>query len=261
MNETPKEAFSQYRAFGRNGEVRWFETRGRYECVSAGPPKRYYGVLMDITERKRAEEKDRILTAEVNHRAKNLLAVVQAVAQQTARMDDPKEFSQNFEQRLAGLAASHDLLVQAEWRGVDTATLIRAQLAHFADLIGTRILLDGPTVLLKADAAQNLGMALHELGTNASKYGALSDPNGVINVGWSISGSNGQPKFEMCWREENGPVVRPPTRRGFGQVVMVDMLKYSLGAQVSMRYDPTGLVWHLQAPVDQVTQSPGTVPE
>jgi two-component sensor histidine kinase len=216
---------------------------------------------MDITERKRAEEKDRILTAEVNHRAKNLLAVVQAVAQQTARMDDPKEFSQNFEQRLAGLAASHDLLVQAEWRGVDTATLIRAQLAHFADLIGTRILLDGPTVLLKADAAQNLGMALHELGTNASKYGALSDPNGVINVGWSISGSNGQPKFEMCWREENGPVVRPPTRRGFGQVVMVDMLKYSLGAQVSMRYDPTGLVWHLQAPVDQVTQSPGTVPE
>jgi PAS domain S-box-containing protein len=260
MMENPREAFGEYRAYGQNDQLRWLEARGRFECDADGRPKRYYGILMDITERKRAEEKGRILTAEVNHRAKNLLAVVQAVAKQTARMDDPREFTQNFDERLAGLAASHDLLVQAEWRGVDTATLIRAQLAHFADLIGTRILLDGPTVLLKADAAQNLGMALHELGTNASKYGALSHPSGVIHLGWSISDSNGQPKFEMCWREQNGPAVTPPTRRGFGQVVMVDMLEYSLDAQVSMTYDPTGLVWHLKAPVDQVTQPPDAIP-
>jgi PAS domain S-box-containing protein len=260
MMEKPREAVAEYRAYGQNDQLRWLEARGRFECDAEGRPKRYYGVVMDITERKRAEERGRILTAEVNHRAKNLLAVVQSVAKQTARMDDPGAFTQNFDERLAGLAASHDLLVQAEWGGVDTATLIRAQLAHFADLIGTRILLDGPAVLLKADAAQNIGMALHELGTNASKYGALSHPSGVIHVGWNISRSDGQPKFEMCWREQSGPAVSPPTRSGFGQVVMVDMLEYSLDAQVSLTYDPTGLVWHLKAPLDEVTQSPDAIP-
>jgi PAS domain S-box-containing protein len=168
MLEHPREAFGEYRAFGQNHELRWLEARGRFECDRDGRPKRYYGVLMDITERKRAEERDRILTAEVNHRAKNLLAVVQAVALQTTSEDDPKEFAQNFNDRLAGLAASQDLLVQSHWQGVDTAELVRFQLSHFAGLIGQRILVNGPPAQLKASAAQTLGMAIHELATNAS---------------------------------------------------------------------------------------------
>ena len=123
MMEHPREAVAEYRVFGPNNELRWLEARGRFECDGEGRPKRYYGVLMDITERKRAEERDRILTAEVNHRAKNLLAVVQAVALQTASEDDPKEFAQNFNDRLAGLAASQDLLVQSHWRGLILANL------------------------------------------------------------------------------------------------------------------------------------------
>jgi two-component sensor histidine kinase len=252
MMEHPREAFGEYRAFGQNDELRWLEARGRFECDADGRPKRYYGVLMDITERKRAEARDQILTAEVNHRAKNLLAVVQAVARQTASSDDPKEFAQNFNDRLAGLAASQDLLVQSHWQGVDTAELVRSQLSHFAGLIGQRILLHGPPAQLKASAAQTLGMAIHELATNASKHGALSSPTGTVQVSWGIEEQNHQPRFTMQWVEAHGPPIKEPERRGFGHSILVDMAEYSLEATVTLSYPPTGLVWQLSAPMSEV---------
>ncbi len=106
LMQDPQEVSSEYRAYGQNDELRWLEVRGRFERGADGRLKRYFGVVLDITERKRAEERDRILTAEVNHRAKNLLAVVQAVALQTARSDTPEEFARNFNSRLSGLACS-----------------------------------------------------------------------------------------------------------------------------------------------------------
>ena len=252
MMEHPREAFGEYRAFGQNEELRWLEARGRFECDGDGRPKRYYGVLMDITERKRAQERDRILTAEVNHRAKNLLAVVQAVALQTASADDPKEFAQNFNDRLAGLAASQDLLVQSHWQGVDTGDLVRSQLSHFADLIDQRILLNGPPAQLKASAAQMLGMAIHELATNASKHGALSSPTGTIQVSWGIEERDQQSRFKMQWAETSGTPIKEPERRGFGHSILVDMAEYSLEATVTLSYPPTGLVWQLTAPTSEV---------
>ena len=252
MMEHPREAFGEYRAFGQNDELRWLEARGRFECDGDGRPKRYYGVLMDITERKRAEERDRILTAEVNHRAKNLLAVVQAVALQTASADDPKEFAQNFNNRLAGLAASQDLLVQSHWQGVDIGELVRSQLSHFAGLIGQRILLNGPPAQLKASAAQTLGMAIHELATNASKYGALSSATGTIQVSWGTEERDQQSRFTMQWVEAHGPTVKEPEQRGFGHSILVDMAEYSLEATVTLSYPPTGLVWQLSAPMSEV---------
>jgi PAS domain S-box-containing protein len=252
MMDHPREAFGEYRALGKNDELRWLEARGRFECDGEGRPKRYYGVLMDITERKRAEERDRILTAEVNHRAKNLLAVVQAVALQTTSEDDPKEFAQNFNDRLAGLAASQDLLVQSHWQGVDTAELVRFQLSHFAGLIGQRILVNGPPAQLKASAAQTLGMAIHELATNASKYGALSSPTGTIQVSWGTEDQNPQPRFLMQWVEAHGPTIKEPERPGFGHSILVDMAEYSLEATVTLSYPPTGLVWQLSAPMSEV---------
>ena len=254
MMEHPSEAVGEYRAFGQNDELRWLEARGRFECDDQGRPKRYYGVLMDITDRKRAEERDRILTAEVNHRAKNLLAVVQAVALQTASSDDPKEFAQNFNDRLAGLAASQDLLVRSHWQGVDTAELVRSQLSHFAGLIGQRILLNGPPAQIKSSAAQTLGMALHELATNASKHGALSSPTGTIQVSWGIEDQKAQPRFSMQWIEAHGPTVKEPERRGFGHSILVDMAEYSLEARVILAYPPTGLVWQFSAPVSEVLE-------
>ena len=229
MMEHPREAFGEYRAFGQNEELRWLEARGRFECDGDGRPKRYYGVLMDITERKRAQERDQILTAEVNHRAKNLLAVVQAVALQTASADDPKEFAQNFNNRLAGLAASQDLLVQSHWQGVDIGELVRSQLfLHFAGLIGQRILLNGPPAQLKASAAQTLGMAIHELATNATSIGALSLATGTIQVSWGTQERDQQSRFTMQWVEAYGPTVKEPERRGFGHSILVDMAEYSL---------------------------------
>lgn len=254
MMDHPREAFGEYRAFGQNNELRWLEARGRFECGDDGRPKRYYGVLMDITQRKRAEERDRILTSEVNHRAKNLLAVVQAVALQTASSDDPKEFAKNFNDRLAGLAASQNLLVQSHWRGVDTAELVRSQLAHFANLIGQRIILDGPPAQLKSSAAQTLGMAIHELATNASKHGALSSPTGTIQVSWGIEVQDAQRRFTVQWVEAHGPLVKEPERRGFGHSILVDMAEYSLEAQVTLSYPPTGLVWQFSAPVSETLE-------
>jgi PAS domain S-box-containing protein len=254
MMKHPREAFAEYRVLGPNNELRWLEARGRFECDGEGRPMRYYGVLMDITDRKRAEERDRILTAEVNHRAKNLLAVVQAVALQTASEDDPKEFARNFNDRLAGLAASQDLLVQSHWRGVDAGELVRSQLSHFAGLIGQRILLKGPPLQLKASAAQTLGMAIHELATNASKYGALSSAAGTIQVSWGIEEQNQQPRFLMQWVEANGPTVKQPERRGFGHSILVDMAEYSFEAKVTLSYPPTGLVWQFSAPGSEVLE-------
>ena len=254
MMEHPREAFGEYRAFGQNEELRWLEARGRFECDGDGRPKRYYGVLMDITERKRAEERDQILTAEVNHRAKNLLAVVQAVALQTASADDPKEFAQNFNNRLAGLAASQDLLVQSHWQGVDIGELVKSQLSHFAGLIGQRILLNGPPAQLKASAAQTLGMAIHELATNASKYGALSLATGTIQVSWGTEERDQQSRFTMQWVEAHGPTVKEPEQLGFGHSILVDMAEYSLEATVTLSYPPTGLVWQLSAPMSEVLE-------
>ena len=241
MMENPREAIAEYRAFGPSNELRWLEARGRFECDGEGRPKRYYGVLMDVTERKRAEERDRILTAEVNHRAKNLLAVVQAVALQTARADDPNEFAQNFNNRLAGLAASQDLLVQSHWQGVSVEELVRSQLSHFAGLIGQRILLNGGPAQLEASAAQALGMAIHELATNASKYGALSSASGIIQVSWEIEERDEQSRFSMQWVEANGPTIKEPERRGFGHSILVDMAEYSLSATVNLTYPASGL--------------------
>ncbi|HEX7072679.1 MAG TPA: HWE histidine kinase domain-containing protein [Hyphomicrobiaceae bacterium] len=208
---------------------------------------------------KRAAEQNRFLLREVNHRAKNLLAVVQAVARQTAGENDPKVFAERFAARLSCLAACQDLLVRSNWRGVSAGELVRSQLAHFVGLVGTRILLDGPTLRLSAAAAQTIGMALHELATNAGKHGALSDAQGIVEVTWNLAGSDEAPEFVMCWHERNGPRVAPPERRGFGHTVIVRMVEHALDAAVSLEHDPAGLVWRMSAPAQLVLDPPSNL--
>ena len=207
--------------------------------------------IRDITERKRAEEHVKLLMAEVNHCAKNLLAVVQVIAQQTAKLGDPVTFALRLSDRIAGLAAGQDLLVKTEWQGIEMSDLVEAQLAPFRELIGIRVLLEGPAVRLAAASAQGIGMALHELATNAAKYGALSNGEGKVYVRWRLSAGH-DPNFSMSWLEQGGPQVRTPTRKGFGQIVIGRMAEAAVNGHADADFREDGLFWTLSAPAEDV---------
>jgi PAS domain S-box-containing protein len=200
-------------------------------------------VAQDVTERKAHEEQVHLLMREVNHRAKNMLSLVQAIARQTAACE-PEDFIGRFIERIRALAANQDLLVRNEWQGVDVEDLVRAELAHFADLVGSRIALEGPKLRLKAAAAQAIGLTLHELATNAGKYGALSVDAGLVDVGWRFD----RDMFKISWTERKGPPVSKPERRGFGSAVIESMAKRTVDGEVHLDYAPSGLIWRLTCP-------------
>ena len=197
--------------------------------------------------RDQAEQQIMLLMREVNHRSKNMLAVVQAIARQMIG-SDPQSFVKRFSDRIVGLAASQDLLIESNWQGVRVGDLVRSQLSLFRDLIGTRIFVDGPLVRFTPAAAQAVGMALHELATNASKYGALSDEHGSVHVKWSFDPSKDGEELTMSWVEKGGPPVSEPERRGFGYTIMVMMVEKSLDGKVTLAYPATGLSWTIVAP-------------
>jgi PAS domain S-box-containing protein len=213
-------------------------------------------IQQDITERKRHEEErkereehERLLMREVNHRAKNMLSLVQAIARQTAA-GNPEDFVERFSERIQALSANQELLVRNEWRGVEIEDLVRAQLSHFVDLIGSRIVVDGPKLRLNAAGAQAIGLALHELLTNAGKYGALSTDKGRVDVFWATDSDT----FTMRWSEREGPPVSAPKRRGFGTTVMERMAEGSLGGTVGLDYTPSGLTWRLTCPAENALE-------
>jgi two-component sensor histidine kinase len=256
------DASVDYRIRRTDGEIRWLSVRGRVvERLADGNRARTVGIVADITERKDAEEHLKLLMREIDHRAKNLLTVVQAVARQTAGEVAPKVFAERFSQRLAGLAASHDLLARSQWKGVDAAELVRSQLTHFGPLIGTRVRFEGPRLRLRASAAQSLGMALHELATNAIKHGALSTREGSVDIRWSMVGEGAETDFTMTWSEQGGPVPKPPAHRGFGHTVVVQMVEYTLEARVRLEYGAAGVVWALLAPAERVLGRDAVAPE
>ncbi len=235
-----------YRVLGDDQIERCIETVWSVEYDANGKPLRAFATNLDISERKRAEEKTQLLMGEVNHRAKNLLAVVQAVAQQTAKHDEPATFVERLSERISGLAASHDLLVKNQWQGVELADLIASQLAHFQDLMGRRVLLDGLTARLTPSAAQGIGMALHELATNAGKYGALSNNVGQVRISWRIAWTE-NPRLLITWLETGGPHVAPPKRKGFGQMVIGRMVEAAVAGVATIDYQENGIFWTLSA--------------
>ncbi len=209
---------------------------------------------VDITERKEGEAHLRLLMRELTHRSKNLLAVIQAMARQTARhVGSIDAFLTQFGARLQALATSHDLLVQESWYGVSLSELVRSQLGHYLDRIGTQVSLDGPAVVLKPEAAQSLGLALHELATNAAKYGALSVPGGHVSIRWKRMPATEGHGVDVCWQEADGPKVKAPKQRGFGSMVIEQNLRRSLDAEVTMDFAPAGLHCRIAIPVTQLS--------
>jgi PAS domain S-box-containing protein len=247
----------EYRIRRYDGQYRWFKTRGVPLRDESGKIVYWFGTCTDIEDIRSAEKREQVLMQEVNHRANNMLALVQAIARQTA-FKNPQDFISRFEARLYALAASQDLLVKSGWKDVPLQALIRTQLAHFADLLDDRILLSGPDLKIKAAAAQSLGMILHELSTNAAKYGALSVAAGGVSVEWSIqTGNDGVPEFNLQWTERNGPAVQPPAKRGFGSTVLEGFARMSLKGNTLVEYASTGLVWNLNCALAEVIEDSG----
>lgn len=205
-------------------------------------------IMRDVSAQKGREDHVRFLMRELTHRSKNLLAVIQAMARQSLTKDiTPEEFIRRFSDRLAGLAGSHDLLSGEQWRGVSLLDLVNSQMSHYKDLFGTRILLDGANLVIRPEAAQNIGIALHELSTNAAKYGALSNSDGQVRIAWHLD-DTAERALHLSWREVGGPPVKPPTRRGFGHIVMDRITGRALDGQSGIRFEPDGVIWTLQVP-------------
>jgi PAS domain S-box-containing protein len=243
-----------YRIIRPDGEVRWMCSRGNLVRRPDGTAVKAYGMTLDITERKRGEEHVQLIMKELSHRTKNLLAVVQAISWQTVQKSlDLEDFKHRFTQRLEALGRSQDLLLARDWRGVVVEDLVRAQLEPFLDSAKQRLVARGPAVLLTAAAAQDLGLALHELATNASKYGALSVPAGKIDIGWTVdNGPAGARRFHMTWRESGGPMVSPPSRNGFGSTITTSTLSRSFKGTAKLEYSPGGLSWEFSAPMGHI---------
>jgi PAS domain S-box-containing protein len=213
-------------------------------------------VVVDITERRRSEEHIRLLLSEVNHRSKNMLSVVSAIARQT-KAPNQEEFVKRFLGRVQALAASHDLLAKSKWRSIAVSELLGAQLAHFGELIGRRILFDGPPLDLSVSGAQCIGMVIHELATNAAKYGALSNQDGWVEIAWQVEKCAEGDRFAISWIELGGPPVVTPSHRGFGSTVIKSMAEVSLEGQVQLDFIPSGLWWQLICPAWRISAAAG----
>jgi two-component sensor histidine kinase/PAS domain-containing protein len=241
---------AEYRIVKANGQICCLSGFGRVlDRQPDGKAHRLINVATDITERKAAEAHQRFLLQELSHRSKNLLGIVQAVADQTLRnCNDLREFQKRFDGRLRGLAASNTLLARGDWRGSSLGALVELQLAPFIDLPSTRVEICGPSVELTAEAAQALGLALHELATNAVKHGALSVPHGTLSISWEVDQAHGASGLKLDWCERGGPLVTIPKRTGFGHVVMKRMIEQAVRGRVEINFAPEGLQWSLQAP-------------
>jgi len=228
-----------------------YDQRGRIVSIAA--------VHRDIRSHVRHEGQMRFVMRELAHRTKNLLAVIQSIERQTARTASSKdEFHERFSSRLQALAASHDLLVEMNWLGARIGDLIERQLAAFADRIGGRLSLEGPPLRLSPEAAQTIGLAVHELATNATKYGAFSNSEGAVSVTWGLAPDEaGAPQFQLRWQERGGPPVAAPQRRGFGSLAIERLAAQALNGRAELLYAPEGVRWTLLADAAQVQSLEG----
>jgi PAS domain S-box-containing protein len=242
----------EYRIVRPTGEVRWIEARLFFSFRSDGRPERLVGVHIDVTERKRAQEHQRMLVAELDHRVKNVLATVSAVA---SRMQGASLSGADFAATLAGriqsMAATHELLSGREWQGVSIPELVQRVLAPY--MTGHNVDLDGPGLTLSPQAAQTVSMVLHELATNGAKHGALSSDAGRVSVRWSRA-MNGGPdaRVRIVWQEAGGPAVRAPQRCGYGMEVIRELVPYQLGGAVDLAFAPGGVRCEIDFPAAEL---------
>ncbi|PDQ22424.1 histidine kinase [Mesorhizobium sanjuanii] len=246
--------FGEYRVKGFD-PPRWIATRGRViERDGDGKPTLIFGVNYDITERKLGEERQRLLLRELNHRVKNTLATVQALATQTVRhARQPSEFLQAFGARLQALGVAHNLLSDREWRGIGIRELVQIEVKPFDSVKQPRMTISGADLLLSPDQAVGLGLILHELASNALQYGSLSAPSGKVDLRWKTLGRRGARRLVLTWRESGGPAVVTPERQGFGSILIRRSLAKVISSEVTHEYRPEGVFAEISMPLEDLS--------
>ena len=234
----------EYRFIRPDGRMIWLENH-RVPVDRDG--KHFIGITQDVTRRKKAEKRITILMRELAHRVKNQYAVILAMIRETKKQaQSPDDFEDLIRSRIAALSRSHDLLVHGEWERADLHELIIAHLDNFG--VRDRLTTEGPEVLLSPTAAQYIGMAVHELATNAAKHGALSAPAGRVNISWSLAGEADQSVLTLRWEETGGPPVSRERSSGFGTKVLEELTPAAVHGQAKLEHRDSGLVWELKAP-------------
>jgi PAS domain S-box-containing protein len=235
---------TEFRIIRPDGEIRWCVGTAAATVDKVGRVIRVSGVTVDITERKRAEERQNLLTREVDHRAKNALALAQSIVRLT-RGESLKAYMQAVEGRISALARVHTILSLSSWQGAEITKLVDEELAPYAS--GEQIAFSGSNIQLQPATAQTLAMALHELVTNSAKYGALSTLSGRLTIKWEVEGEI----LQMLWEERNGPLVEKPASRGFGTRSVIASIESQLGGQAQFDWRSEGLICRLSVPLMQ----------
>lgn len=222
------------------GELRWLSRHIEFTYDADGRPQKMFGIMQDITERKQAQARQQVLMHELEHRIKNILSTVAAIASQTLRNTDLATAREAFVSRLQTLSEAHDLLTHTQWTTASLDEVVRATMAPY--LTNDRIAIAGPPVQLTPKMAISLALAVNELATNAMKYGALSVDEGRVDIAWTVApDATGEAQLTWTWRESGGPVVTPPVRRGFGSVLIERVLATDFSATVRIEYAPLGV--------------------
>jgi PAS domain S-box-containing protein len=242
FNKGARSYEAEFRIIRPDGEVHWCVGTAAATVDKAGRVVRVSGVTVDITERKRAEERQSLLAREVDHRAKNALALAQSIVRLT-RGETVKAYIQAVEGRISALARVHTILSLSSWQGAEIARLVDEELAPYAT--GDQIACGGSDIQLQPATAQTLALALHELVTNSAKYGALSTHSGRLNINWQID----RDILKMVWEEKDGPVVEKPASRGFGTRSVIAAIESQLGGQAEFDWRSEGLICRLSVPL------------
>jgi two-component sensor histidine kinase/CheY-like chemotaxis protein len=235
---------TEFRIVRPDGEIRWCFGTAAATVDKSGRVIRVSGVTVDITDRKRAEERQNLLTREVDHRAKNALALAQSIVRLT-RGDDVKAYMQAVEGRISALARVHTILSLSSWQGAEIGKLVDEELAPYTT--GDQIAFGGANIQLQPATAQTLAMALHELVTNSAKYGALSTLEGRLTIRWEVDADI----LRILWEERDGPLVERPASRGFGTRSVIASIESQLGGQAQFDWRTEGLVCRLAVPLEQ----------
>jgi PAS domain S-box-containing protein len=247
----------EYRVRRHDGEFRWFKARGAPMRDALGAVERWFGVATDIHDvvrageaLRRSERRQRLMVHELNHRVKNTLATVQSLAAQSLRGAKGDEQAREvFEARLFALSRTHDVLTRENWDGAELRDIAAEAVAPYARDEAHRFLVEGPELRLAPATALALAMALHELATNAVKYGALSNETGRVIVIWGLGGPADARRLRLRWAETGGPPVHPPERRGFGSRLVERGLARELGGEVRLEFHESGVICDIDAPL------------